>query len=113
MKPHELLDKMGRRYNTARSEGKTSKESCDIVRDEFDRPDLSDVTIRSYASRVKQIDSPIYYNYKGSTFTNSIETPRRSFKIIPQLVEMLEKEAHEKRISPSDLLTLILMKRYC
>lgn len=113
MKTHEQLDEMGRRYNTARSEGKTSREACDIVRVEFERPDLSDVSIRSYGSRARQVERPVYYGFRGVGPISSIDIPKRSFKILPQLVDMLEKEAYEKRISPSELLTLILMKRYC
>ena len=49
-------NEIGRKYLLCRAEGKNSKDSCNEVREWFEKPDLSNATIRSYAAKVRQLD---------------------------------------------------------
>ena len=58
-------DQIGKRYLELRREGKSSKESIDIVKAEFESPDLNPMTIRSYAAKIRQLE-PGYRPGAGS-----------------------------------------------
>jgi hypothetical protein len=104
-------DEIGRKYLLCRAEGKNSKESCDIVREEFEKPDLSDATIRSYAAKIRQLD-PDYRKREKKIRWVPLKTSRVTFKLIPELLDLLSEEAFEMHMTHHELLNHILFQRY-
>ena len=104
-------DEIGRKYLLCRAEGKNSKESCDIVRAEFEKPDLGNATIRSYAAKVRQLD-PEYRKREKKLRWVPMETSRMTFKLIPELLLQFEIECYEREMTPNELINHILYRRY-
>lgn len=97
---------MGERYVELRNQGKSSRDACDIIRDEFQRPGMSDVTIRSYGVKVKRPEL-----FPRPT-REPLGTSRKVFTLVNPLVAQFEAEAKARKLNGSDLLTLILAQRY-
>lgn len=104
-------DEIGRKYLLCRAEGKNSKESCDIVREEFEKPELSNATIRSYAAKVRQLE-PDYRKREKKIRWVPLETSRVTFKIIPELLSSFRNECYDREMTPNELMNHILYRRY-
>jgi hypothetical protein len=107
----DLIDKMGQRYLLARAEGKSSHESCEIVRSEFEKPGLSNSTIRSYGNKVRQM-KPEYRRREKRVRLIPLEPTRMTFRLIPQLAMEFEHEAIERKMTSHELMNMILFQRY-
>jgi hypothetical protein len=104
-------DEIGRKYLLCRAEGKSSKESCEVVRAEFEKPDLSDATIRSYAAKIRQLD-PDYRKREKKIRWVPLKTSRVTFHLIPELLDALYDESFERKMTPNELLNHILFQRF-
>ncbi len=104
-------DKIGKRYLELRREGNSSKESIDVVKTEFESPDLNGMTIRAYAAKVRQLE-PGYQPRRRQPRIDKIDSRRIVLRLLPELGVQFHRECTERRMSPSELLNTILFSRY-
>jgi hypothetical protein len=100
--------KVGQKYLDWRQEGKSSREACDLVREEFGIT-AQDVSIRSWAARSRPTSIGVK---RRRVNTISLETSRISFRLLPDLLKLFQREADNKQMTTDSLLNVILMERY-
>lgn len=97
---------IGNRYIELREQGHTGKQACSMIREEFQKFGLSDVTIRGYAAKVRKT------SFFPRPPKEPLGTTRKVFTLINGLADKFEAEAKKKSLNGSELLSLILTQRY-
>lgn len=100
---------IGARYLELRDQGNAAKKCCDRVREEFQKPTLTDATIRSYASEARRGQ---FFPRQPKEPREPVGTTRKIFKLLNDLANSFDLECRDKRLSGSDLMNVILMQRY-
>ena len=97
---------IGNRYIELREQGHTGKQACSMIREEFKKFGLDDSTIRGYGAKVRR---PTFFPRPPK---EPLGTTRKVFTLINELASQFEAEAKKKSLNGSELLSLILSRRY-
>lgn len=110
MRDNKFMNQMGMVYLQARAAGKSAADACQEVREKFQKTEISDSTIRAYASKAAQHARVVRLPERPPR--DDTRVVDKKFRLLAPLVDLLEAEAKKKGMNYSQLLNIILAKRY-